>query len=694
MSKISLGQIDLLALQQYLEVVVGFRRKDDKAIDVSQVGTYQHPTVDTTDNPKETQVSPVLAHQVAMAVLDKDGLPTAITDESGAIIIPERNTVMNSLKLGGIDASEYLQRVESGTILADVNDATYNISTDIRNLKDELYQLKNQLIKTGTIKDSAVYNGFIDSFMENNQKHLASTGIMVDTISGNTILVQGSVDNLNINDIIVLENNGKFNIQKIKELNSYNRTRGGNAEIIVYSSDSSDDDYWEGATGRPDAHQGSFIQKSLGISKGGKFLFGCKPEDEIVETYDMQYIVKDGVDRCSVFELNHHGHGYGTEITIPASLESHVINKVQVSLAITGTPGGAVRGKFYNFNAGNVDFNISPAGQTAAISTTDISHGFNNITMDLIVPMQVNPGEKYLFILQTEGAGFNDENTLNIGGFVEDNCLDEVHNDSYIVENITNIGGVGNTERLYKAYNESDMFLILGTRKLERSEVQKLAYGLYSCEFDMYFSKANRIRVELLVNREGMFKVGTADEIVNNLAKGKTTEIPLVTSSGKVIKDDVFGRYEPVVVGKNTFEVYSFKTNNSNIVPAQDVIIAPKADVYRVGYEVQAIAKFKDKNGEERIDDFKLDFVGVVPGRDTLRPHESSDRLIFECDFQFDRLEDTIKLDSCHHIQVQVLWHSNVDANILQANEELEGAIFDIVVSTDQAYTQDPSPRD
>ena len=32
MSKISLGQLDLLALQQYLEIVVGFRKKDDKAI--------------------------------------------------------------------------------------------------------------------------------------------------------------------------------------------------------------------------------------------------------------------------------------------------------------------------------------------------------------------------------------------------------------------------------------------------------------------------------------------------------------------------------------------------------------------------------------------------------------------------------------------------------------------------------------
>ena len=46
--------------------------------------------------------------------------------------------------LDGIPAAEFLRRVESDTILTDVNQATYNMSDDIRNLKDELYQLKNQ----------------------------------------------------------------------------------------------------------------------------------------------------------------------------------------------------------------------------------------------------------------------------------------------------------------------------------------------------------------------------------------------------------------------------------------------------------------------------------------------------------------------------------------------------------------------
>ena len=113
MSKISLGQLDLLALQQYLEIVVGFRKKDDRAIDVEYVGEYEHPTVDDTDGESETEKSRVMAHQVAMAALSELGYPISYTDDNGVITIPERQTVLNSLMLDGVPANEFLKRVES-----------------------------------------------------------------------------------------------------------------------------------------------------------------------------------------------------------------------------------------------------------------------------------------------------------------------------------------------------------------------------------------------------------------------------------------------------------------------------------------------------------------------------------------------------------------------------------------------------
>ncbi len=667
MSKISLGQLDLLALQQYLEVVVGFRKKDDKALDVTNVGTYMHPTLDASDDPTELETSSVLANQVAMAALDEYGLPIAITNNEGVVLIPERNTVMNSQMLGGIPATNYLQTVQADTILTDVNNATYNLSDDIRNLKDELYQLKNQLIKAGSIKDHNVYNGFIDPFIENRPIHTNDVGVKVESVSGNTVFVE-SIGNLRIGDIIVLENNGEFNVQKIMTL-GYN-----NFDVDLG---------WEGSSGPAAAHQGSFVKKSLGVNKNGKFVFGCKPESGKVSTKEVQYIVKDGIERVKVFELDHAGHGYGTEIKVPASLADNVVSKVEVSLAIKGNPG-EIQGSFWKYDEDMLAF-VETDYRTRGISALEASGWFNNFTVDLVTEMPIQPGERYILIMESTSG--SDEDKWFIGGFAEEDCLDDVHNDSYIQSN-----GL-----LYKSVEDKDMFLILTTKKMEASEIKRLPYGVYTCDFDVYHGMANRIRVELCINQEGLFKV--ADNISTNLATGKVTEIPLDVKGNTVFRDDIFDKNDYVVIGKEIGVVSSVGFNNNNIIPKEDMYVRPNADAYRVGYEIQAIASMKVLDPSvvgvveryENAEIYPLKFVGVVPGRDIIRPDQSSDRLIFEAEFYDQDDPESIKLKSFNHVQLQIRWHSNVDANSLQANDTLEGAIYDVTVSVDQAYTTNPN---
>ena len=667
MAKISLGQLDLLALQQYLEIVVGFRKKDDKAIDVTNVGSYRCPTADKTDDPTELEELLVEANQVAMAALDEHGMPIAITNNEGVVLIPERNTVMNSQMLGGVPANEFLKRVESDSILTDVNQATYNISDDIRNLKDELYQLKNQLIKSGTIKDSNVYNGFIDAFVESNPLHTESLGIKVESVVGNTVYVQ-SVGNLRIGDIVVLENNGEYNIQKIMAL-GYN-------EFDV-------DLEWYGSSGPVTAHQGSFVKKSLGISKGGKFIFGCKPANGRVSSKETQYIVKDGVERVKVFELDHAGHGYGTEIKIPASLQDNVISKIEVSLAIKGNPG-EIQGIFWKYNEETLSYEKTDF-RTRGISPLEASGWFNNFEVDLIQEMEVQPGEKYILIMESTNG--SNEDKWFIGGFRETDCFEDVHNDSYIQS----------TGLLYKSAEDNDMFLILNTKKMEASEIKRLPYGLYTCDFDVHMSKANRIRVELCINQEGRFKV--SDSLSNNLAIGKMSEVPLDVRSNKLYRDNIFKSGDHIVIGNEIGMISSVGYNNSNIIPKQDMYIKSNADAYRVGYEIQAIVSNKvlDPTATgvvERFDNaeiYPLKFVGVIPGRDLIRPDQSSDRLLFEAEFYNQDDPQLIKLMSFDHVQLQIRWFGHADSNDMQTDNALEGAIFDIAVSVDQAYITNPN---
>ena len=674
MSKISLGQLDLLALQQYLEIVAGFRKADDKALDVSNVGTYWHPTADNSDDPAEIEESEVKANQVAMAALDENGMPIAVKNNEGVILIPERNTVMNALLLDGAPAGDYLKRLEAGSILTDVNQATYNMSYDIRNLKDELYQLKNQLLKAGTIKDANVYNGYIDPFIEKRQTHTENLGIIVESVSGSTVYVQ-SVGNLRIGDIIVLENNGAFNIQKIMTL-GYN-------QFDV-------DLEWEGSSGPAEAHQNSFVRKSLGISKNGKFIFGCKPENGRVATKEMQFIVKDGIERVKVFELDHGGHGYGTEIKIPASLQDNVITKIEVSLAVKGSPG-EISGRFWKYNEDLMAYQPTDY-MTVSRGSLEASGWFNNFEFELRQEMPVQPGEKYILIMEAMSGSTEDK--WYIGGFREEDCEDDVHNDSYISENPS-----GDQSILYKSVEDNDMFLLLSTKKMEASEIKRLPYGLYTCDFDVRQSTASRIRVELCINQEGLFKV--SDTLANNFATGKMSEIPLEVRGQSNYGKEIFAKNDIIVIGNEIGEVSSVGFNNNNIIPKQDMYIKSNADAYRVGYEIQAIASNKvlDPTATgvvERYDNaeiYPLKFVGVVPGRDIIRSDQSSDRLLFEAEFYDQDNPDNIRLMSFNHVQLQIRWHSNVDTNDLQNNESLEGAIFDIAVSVDQAYTVDPENR-
>ena len=722
MSKISLGQIDLMALQQYLEIVVGFRKQNDKAYDVHQVGEYRQS--------KTSDKQPVLANQTAMTIIDKDNFPMAIDyskniEEDLALqeikklvdqivadkYIPERQTILNALMLGGVPADQFLKRVEKDTILTDVNDATYNVSEDIRNLKDELYQLKNQVIKAGVIKDSSVYNGFIDAFLESNPKHIDNTGLRVQAYDSNNHAVStyenvGGI--LYPEDIVVVihkdkeSKDTKYSVQKIKNIDGSEVLRSGASVISFYKDNEEDvlENTWVSPTGEFDIVTGedTYIYKSLGVSENGKFIFGYEPLEQQVQGDEKLIIMKDGIDRISVFSLEHRGHGFGTIISVPASLLNNVINSVEVSLSVSGSPNGSIRGYFYNLN--NIDINAlgsasslgEPVAETLSINVAEVSHSFNNITMGLRRSLKVAPGDQLLFVLNAEGDGVDSTSTWNIGGYVEDNCTMDVHKDNYIINNQTNAYGVGNTEAIYRTVENTDMYLAFNVRELIPAEIQRTSCGLYSCEFDTHFSKANRVRVELIVNKEGQFKVNSADNIINRIAEGGRTQIPLVSQSKKTYKESIFDIYETAIIGRNVFQVHDISTTNDKITAMRNVEVVPQADVYRMGYKVYALARYEEEeSGYEEKDFFELEFKGVVPGRDTLRPHESSDRLIFEAEFKDN--EGGIKLKSFDSVQIQVLWTSNVGDFTIGANEELEGSLFDIVVSTDYAYTTDPTPR-
>ena len=146
---ISIGQLDLEALKNYLKIVQGFRTVNDPSID--------------TEN-----VDGVAAGLIAIASLIDGEL---IKDENGN---GRRDVVNNALNLLRIDefggqtiiTADDVLTEDEGQSLKDVSiKAAKNTAEDMRQLRNEMYHLKTKMIKSGAITFDQVYNGWIDPFV-------------------------------------------------------------------------------------------------------------------------------------------------------------------------------------------------------------------------------------------------------------------------------------------------------------------------------------------------------------------------------------------------------------------------------------------------------------------------------------------------------------------------------------------------
>lgn len=80
----------------------------------------------------------------------------------------DRETVKNALNLNGKPASEYVTAEDGEKFLNVSSDLSKIYSSEIRNLRDELYQLYSELAKKGFIETTLKYEGFVESFKRGN----------------------------------------------------------------------------------------------------------------------------------------------------------------------------------------------------------------------------------------------------------------------------------------------------------------------------------------------------------------------------------------------------------------------------------------------------------------------------------------------------------------------------------------------
>ena len=606
--KISLGQLPMDQVDAYLSIVSGYTKKSEKATDTEKVGGID-------------------ANKIALAAQDGDGN-----------LIEDRNTVQNALKLGGINADDFITKGNSQTIMKDTYAISDIVSDEMKVNREEMYQMQAQLVKSGFIKDTEVYNGFYDAFKSGNEKYIGDVITSINSGSGNTISV-ADVQDLSPNEYISVKNN----VAKIDSISGQN-------VVLNNAVDTAGD-----------------IRKTAGIYHQGEFVFGVEDKNS-AQGETTRAIVKDGSNRRVIYTLSESMTGFGTVLREWVSVQGS-LDRVQVSIGCLGKPG-SIQMKIYRIDdESDLANGLFLLGESDFLSSNVMSASLNNIDFQFKDRVVIEPGFDHLISLEAQGISAN--NTYIIGGYSEPDSNSAFYTDDIYIQS--------NDGAFNPNYNiKADMFLCLYLKEVKESAITYNKNGLYSCYKEMMYDDFTRLRVQMKVNREGIYNVAG-----NNVVTAANSALLLEGGD-----NGVFAKDDKIIIGQNVYTINTKNAGDTSITLTENAYTPHGADVYRMGYKVVVKARRKTIDltnttnpimySEPKVVEVPL--VAIIPGKEPDKEDYSSDRLIFEIDLR--NQLDGLKAFNC--FEVQIYWSSNLGANNI--SDDTCGKILDLTISTDKSY--------
>ena len=178
-----------------------------------------------------------------------------------AVSPADRTTVRNAENLGDLPASSYMTKLEGGKIVKDSGNIKKVYSDEIRDIRDELYQLRMELAKSGVVNDYRAYAGYHDLFKVNKPTHVSdvlATAIADSATKQEVIVLDEEFLKFDKGDWIAMDvkNEGHFHVARILEMKPDGQT-------IVFEPSCP----WDITAGNVD------VYKSLGEVMDGAFCF-------------------------------------------------------------------------------------------------------------------------------------------------------------------------------------------------------------------------------------------------------------------------------------------------------------------------------------------------------------------------------------------------------------------------------------
>ena len=470
---ISLGQLDLEALEYYLKIVQGFRTVND-------------PSMDTE------YVDGIAASFIAIAALINDEL---LKDEEGN---PRRDVINHALNVLRIDkegkqeiinANDLVTLSQGEGFLQDAIDASKNTAEDMRQLRNEMYHLKTKMIRSGSVTYDQVYNGWIDPFIH----YIEDEGVMDGRFTKDALPIAFGSNNEIIPDGLTpsLYNPGQFaalllNNEMVyaNEITDINET----GEVVFKDGTM----FFE--------KEPNIMQKSYGMYYKGQFVFANDISDNLNTDNAVNMIYKDGANRVKIVELNETENimGFATTIEVPAGLDENYLNAIGLSLMAVGKPG-KICCELYHYNDEAIydpDYMIARSEELNSDTVTSEwkTHKFFFRGEDI----RLESGHKYLLLVKASGTYAN--NVFCLGGFKEI-CNVPVHEDTFLYHNSPMLIRTTPDLETNEIY---DIFVSLYTTESQQVILNYSRYGLYTGSFDLENAKATRVRVSFNPNLNGL----------------------------------------------------------------------------------------------------------------------------------------------------------------------------------------------
>lgn len=599
----------------------------------------------------------------------------AVCEMNSTTGIPDRTTIRNALNLNGHAATDYLMTPDKqfvNEIIAALSRVTAN---EIQLLKDELYLLKQELVRTSTIKDTCVNDGFIDGFRANAVKYdEGETGVLASAFPRITLAKQlfSTGDWCAVRyDGNIIDNNDILNVTK------GDPSAGSDIEV---------------SAGSGTINTSSMLLRTLGQYNRGTFSFseivrniaGVKDQYTMLNddsnTSDLG-IQKDFTGYAMTLKIPKRNVGflknfrvYGKPVGNPGPLKAYLIEGDGDYLLSTNGAGGInviesdrhLLAVSTPINANDPSISGSSRNEELIFDFVNYSYDPNDPTSTLYYELH---NEIYTFLVFCENATDTDYWDIEMGSKVStsattqdletNNRLFKFADSRYI-----HVGDPALANGEFQEIDNMDMLYVIITNPIVDLEEKAFSKGLYTVDKPIP-GIGSRARVILEVNKEGAYIVTTGTGVVQS-----GQEVSFTDENGNNPPQGNIGAGDKVIIGNKITTAQS--ATPGRIQVANTLYLETGMPIYRCGYEVQ----LKTYRVEE---DPTTKDPSIVPGSEEITPLNLiavlpsgrqassgiSDRLVFEADFP---TKITDKDPRFNWAQLQIKWKSSLNVNVINAS--------------------------